>query len=155
TAQRDLVKLFDFWGLERELVAGAAQGFFGPLPAWAIHGLALVIFASYAMAMFLAIFGFLLRPLDDRRLHWFFLFVLLFVCGLHTVVFGHSRYPLPLIPIVLVYSTRALLDLRGILRDRRRVGFAVSVLLCLVLVGGWLWGLILGDWERWRGLLGL
>src|SRR5262249_46917441 len=152
---RDVVKFFDFWGLERELVAGAAEGFFGPVSRWGIAGLALVSFGGYAMAMFLAIFGFVLRPLDNRRLHWFFLFVVLFICGAHTVVFGHSRYHLPLMPLVLVYSTRALLDLRGVLRQRRRASFAASAVLCLVLVGGWTWGLLAGDWERWCGMVGL
>jgi hypothetical protein len=120
-----------------------------------VFALALVIFASYAIAMFLAVFGFLLRPLGDRRLHWFFLFVVLFVCGVHVVVFGHSRYHLPLVPLVLLYATRALLDLRGVLDERRKVGFAVSVLLCLLLLSGWLWGLVAGDWQRWRTMIGL
>ena len=32
TLKRDVIKFFDFWGLERELVAGAARGYFGRLP---------------------------------------------------------------------------------------------------------------------------
>ena len=31
TARRSAVKFCDFWGLERELVAGADRGWFGPL----------------------------------------------------------------------------------------------------------------------------
>jgi len=31
TVQRDLIKFFDFWGLERELVAGAKREYFGPI----------------------------------------------------------------------------------------------------------------------------
>ena len=55
TLERDVIKFFDFWGLERELVSGAGSGFFGELPQPAILLLALAIFANFVGAMFLGI----------------------------------------------------------------------------------------------------
>jgi 4-amino-4-deoxy-L-arabinose transferase-like glycosyltransferase len=155
TAQRDLVKFFDFWGLERELVAGAAAGYFGDVPRWVTPVLAVVIFGSYAAAMFLAVFGAILAPLRDRRLHWFFLLVIVFICGAHVVVFGHSRYHLPLIPLVLLYAAQAVVSRSEIRQRRRSAPFALAACCCLILVVGWGWGLVAGDWERFQNLFGL
>src|SRR5581483_6835830 len=63
TLRRDLIKFFDFWGLERELIAGAGRGYWGHLGTPAIALLAAVVFGSYAAVMFLGIFGALLAPL--------------------------------------------------------------------------------------------
>jgi hypothetical protein len=153
TLQRGLVKFFDFWGLERELVAGAAMGYFGSVPKPAVYALALLVCGSYALVIVLAVFGLLLRPLEDRRVHWFFLLVILFICAVHTLVFGHSRYHLPLIPLLVIFAARALLDLPGIWRERGRPAFALAAVLCLALVGGWTWAAVAGDWERWWSLL--
>ena len=36
------------------------------------------------------------------------LVLVIFVCALHTIVFGHPRYRLPLMPILAVYTGAAL-----------------------------------------------
>jgi hypothetical protein len=55
-------KFFNFWQLERELVAGAARGIFGRASTPALALLALVIFGSYAATLFLALFGMVAAP---------------------------------------------------------------------------------------------
>jgi hypothetical protein len=152
TAQRCLVKFFDFWGLERELVAGASSGYFGERASGLIIPLSGVIFTSYMVLLFLGIFGAIVTPPDDGRFHWLFLTVIVFICALHTIVFGHSRYHLPLMPIVFLYSALALLQLPTLWRQRTwRVRLAA--LACVILVAGWGWNLVAGDWERFQGIL--
>jgi 4-amino-4-deoxy-L-arabinose transferase-like glycosyltransferase len=147
TFQRSIVRFFDFWGLERELVAGAAHGFFGAISKSALALLAVLIFASYAAALLLAIYGVFLAPPRDRRLHVFFLLVILFVCALHTIVFGHSRYHLPLMPLVLLYASAAFVRLRDVWHARQRWSFRLATACCAVFVVAWLWLLVAVDLE--------
>lgn len=154
TLLRDVIKFFDFWGLERELIAGAKQGFFGPIPLGVILLMTVVILASYVPSMFLAIFGALFAPPPDRRVHWFFLLVMAFICGMHTLVFGHSRYHLPLMPLVLLYATTAWLHRKTIWEHRRSGRFMLGVGLCLLLLAGWSWNVVAGDWNLVRRMLG-
>ncbi len=154
TARRDLIKFFDFWGLERELVAGATQGRFGPIPRPMIVVLGIVILASYAGALFLGVFGVLFSPPGDWRAHGFFLLVMAFICALHTVVFGHSRYHLPLVPLILLYAAAAWINRREILERRWSGRFVLGLSICLMFLIGWGWNAIAGDWEFVRGVMG-
>jgi hypothetical protein len=153
TLQRDVIKFFDFWGLERELIAGASQGYFGPLPRPVVLLLAVLIFSSFGAVTMLGIFGMLLVPLADRRIHWLLLLVIAYVCGIHTLVFAHSRYHLPIMPLVLVFSASALVNARHVWQKRRSWSFRLAGALCCVLVVGWLWGLVAGDLERFVSLV--
>jgi 4-amino-4-deoxy-L-arabinose transferase-like glycosyltransferase len=155
TLQRDLVKFFDFWGLERELIAGADTGFFGPISRPALVGLTLLICGSYVLALFAGLFGMVMAPPADRRVHLFLLLLIAFVCGLHTLAFGHSRYHLPLIPLLLVYAASAVIHRRDIWQQRRRWGFWLGCGLCVLFMGAWVWDAIAVDPERILRLLRL
>jgi 4-amino-4-deoxy-L-arabinose transferase-like glycosyltransferase len=153
TALRCVVKFFDFWGLERELVAGAARGYLGPVSKPGLAAAALVIFGSYAVALLLGIFGLVMAPLEDRRAWWFLLLVVAFVCGMHTAVFGHSRYHLPLMPLVLLFTAAALVRWGAIWQQRRSRPFWVACGLCLLFVAGWVWLFIAVDLELYLGAM--
>ena len=112
--QRSVVKFFNFWQLERELVAGMMQGIFGEIPKLTILGLAIVICGSYALTIFLAIYGAWLLPPANRWAHLLLLFAIGFTCLIHTAAFAHSRYHLPLIPILLAYAAGALVNWKAI-----------------------------------------
>ena len=81
TLQRDVVKFFDFWGLERELIAGGERGFFGSVSGPVLMGLALLLCGSYVLALFAGVFGMVLTPPADRRVHLFLLLVIAFICA--------------------------------------------------------------------------
>jgi 4-amino-4-deoxy-L-arabinose transferase-like glycosyltransferase len=153
TLGRDIIKFFDFWGLERELVAGAERGYLGPLPRLGILLLALVIFSSFAAVMVTGIFGAVMVPLAERRVHWLLLLVIAYICGIHTLVFAHSRYHLPVMPLVMVFSAGALVNARSIWSQRRSWHFRLAGALCGVLVAGWLWRLLASDLERFASLI--
>src|SRR5439155_5908805 len=78
TIERDLVRFFNFWQLERTLIAGAVSGFFGDLPKDAVVAAALAICGSYAAAVFLSLFGLLLTPPADWRIQWILLLSFVF-----------------------------------------------------------------------------
>jgi hypothetical protein len=73
---------------------------------------------------------------------------MLLICAVHTVTFGHSRYHLPLIPIVLLYAAAALLRARELWAHRRRRSFLLACLLCAGLSLSWLWEILVlaGDY---------
>jgi len=103
TVRRSLIKFADFWGLEREFVAGVQKGLYAP-PTWfeVVAGAAIV--AAYALIVLAGAAGiWLARPLD-WRIHAVLLVPVVLIMGGHTIVFGHSRYHLPLMPIFALYG---------------------------------------------------
>jgi 4-amino-4-deoxy-L-arabinose transferase-like glycosyltransferase len=155
TAERAVVKFFDFWGLERELIAGAREGYFGPIPPGAMIPLAVLIIGGYVLALFLGLFGLVLAPPEDRRLHAFMLLAMALICGLHTLTFGHSRYHLPLVPLLLVYAAAAWVHWPQLWARRQQPGFWLAAGLCAIFVAGWTVTFLGSDAQRLRSVLGL
>jgi hypothetical protein len=55
TAQRDLVKFLNFWQLDRAIVAGFAQGFWGRPPRSIVLGFGGLMAGAYVAVMLLAV----------------------------------------------------------------------------------------------------
>lgn len=153
TIQRSVVRFFDFWGLERELSAGAGRGYYGQMSKIAFVGLTMLTAGTYAAVILLALFGLFFASPADRRGHWLLVCVIAYVCVLHTIVFGHSRYHLPLVPLVLLYTAGALTQVRAIWAQRRSLRFSLAVVLCLGLMAGWTWNFVAVDWQRFADAL--
>jgi 4-amino-4-deoxy-L-arabinose transferase-like glycosyltransferase len=151
TVHRDAVKFFDFWGLERELVAGADAGYFGPIPAVGVAGLCAFICGGYALVLFAGVFGAAIRP-PDHRVHALFLLLIAFTCAVHTVVFAHSRYHLPIMPLVMVYASAAVTA--PTTRPTRRAAFWLAAGFCALVIVGWVWNAWAGDLEKLSVALG-
>jgi len=62
----------------------------------------------YVLVMGLACLGVFFASPADQRIHWLILLIIFFVSGLHALVFGHSRYHLPLMPFIILYAASAL-----------------------------------------------
>lgn len=148
TLRRDLRKFVDFWGLERELIAGAAAGHFGSISWAGLAVLAVVICSAYAVCLASALFGGVVHPPSELAPHLFLILVVALICGAHTVTFGHSRYHLPLIPLLAVYAATALVDFPTVLAQRRRPSFTIALMLCLLVVAGWIWNIVGPDSQR-------
>ena len=71
--------------------------------------------------------------------------------SLHALAFGHSRYHLPLMPLLLVYTAAALTNLGAIWRQRRSLRFVAVSAVCAALVAGWAWTFIAVDLARLTG----
>jgi 4-amino-4-deoxy-L-arabinose transferase-like glycosyltransferase len=103
TLRRSLIKFADFWGLEREFVAGVQQGIYTP-PLWFTVLGTLAILAGYVFVVTAAAAGIWLAAPRDGRSHVVMLLPVLVIVAGHTLAFGHSRYHLPLVPILAIYG---------------------------------------------------
>lgn len=153
TVQRDALKFFDFWQLERELPAQASKGFFGPIPGWCVKLLSVVVVVGYVVCFLAAIFGILVAPPRERCYHWSMLSVILFVTAMHTLAFGHSRYHLPLMPILFLYAASALITARSVRSWISRPGSLLAVGIALLFIASWAWTLFNTDMDFIRRML--
>lgn len=103
TLRRSMIKFADFWGLEREFVAGVAQGLYTP-PLWFQIVASLAIVCANVLVVTTGVAGMWLAAPEDRRMQMLLLLPIVVIVGAHTIVFGHSRYHLPLIPILAIYG---------------------------------------------------
>jgi 4-amino-4-deoxy-L-arabinose transferase-like glycosyltransferase len=152
TLERDVFKFFHFWQLERELPAGAAAGLFGPIPSWVIVLLSAIINIAYIAALLTSIFGILLSPPQQRPYGWILLSMIVFIMGMHTLSFGHSRYHLPLMPVVLLYSAAGLVNVRQVWSSRNRPIFFLAAGVCGLFMLSWVCEFAVSDRARWLQL---
>jgi 4-amino-4-deoxy-L-arabinose transferase-like glycosyltransferase len=154
TLRRAVLKFADFWGLEREYVAALREGKYSP-PLWFAVASTAAMLLTYVSAMVLACIG-LSGGLGPRwRLHVVPLLMLVSICGIHTIVFGHSRYHLPVMPVVLIYAAAAATGRtwRQWHSESWRAVPAVAAVLVLVVI--WSHELFFRDPARIRQLLAL
>jgi 4-amino-4-deoxy-L-arabinose transferase-like glycosyltransferase len=147
TAQRSLVKSLNFWQLEREIVAGARRGIFGVFPSWAVLALAVVVCGYYAACLFGAIFGMLLVPIGSRPLQALFLLTILVPWAAHSLIFAHSRYHLPLVPLLCIFAAAAFIQFREVAQRRSSVQGIAAFSFCLLFVAAWLREFVMVDWR--------
>jgi hypothetical protein len=72
----------------------------------------------------------------------FLLLLMAYFTAMHAIVFGHSRYHLPLIPIVSIFAGWSLTHIRYILEKRHAPGFWVASGIAVFLIGVWLWEIV-------------
>jgi 4-amino-4-deoxy-L-arabinose transferase-like glycosyltransferase len=148
TLRRAAIKFADFWGLEREFVAGVQSGFYAP-PAWFQVIATAAIMLSYVALVTTAAAGIWIAAPRDWRAHAIVLLPVLLIVAGHTIVFGHSRYHLPLMPLLALYASAAVVAVRA--RVRRIVwspavaGAAVTV---AVLMAIWIRQIVYSDFGR-------
>ena len=152
TLRRSAIKFADFWGLEREYAAGLEHAIFRPPQVIAVLAVA-AIAVVYPLMMIAAVFGLSLARPADVRIHRLLLLIVIFICAIHTLTFGHSRYHLPLVPVLLLYAASAWLN-----RSWRRLGgdvrtIPVPVAGVLVLAAIWIRQLAFKDFSRAAALL--
>lgn len=151
TLRRAVIKIEDFWGLEREYAAGIQQGLFSP-PWWFAVGAPVVILLAYAAVATAGAAGVWLAPAAWRA-HVVLLLPLLGVLAGHAIAFGHSRYHLPLMPILGIYAAALALQAGTGARTTapwQRVGAALSICALLAI---WAHQIFVVDAARIRGLL--
>jgi 4-amino-4-deoxy-L-arabinose transferase-like glycosyltransferase len=149
--RRAFIKFADFWGLEREYIAGVQFGLFAP-PRWFAIVAAVGIVAAYAVIVSVGAAGVWLAPPADWRVHAALLFPVVLTMGAHTVVFGHSRYHLPLMPILGLYAARLFVVRRPVLREYGRPALAGAALSVAVLAAIWVRQVVIVDAARLEAL---
>lgn len=152
TAQRTIVRFFNFWQLDRSLIAGLSRGWWYPLSGRMLALVALVIFTSYASSLVCSVFGFLTLPPSDRRLHWFLLLLVAFVCAVHTAIFAHSRYHKSLMPFLFIYTGHFACNWRLALTRFRTRSFRLAAVVALILIASWLFEIIVVELPRHKNV---
>jgi 4-amino-4-deoxy-L-arabinose transferase-like glycosyltransferase len=123
-----------FWRIDRELAGAAARGWLGPLPRPVVIALAAVIAGYYVALMLAGTLGVVLRPPPDRLQLALVLSVVAVLAGVHALSVGHSRYHIPLMPLVALFAARLWTARSEPVAPRR---LAAAVALALLLIGGW------------------
>ncbi len=152
TLHRSLIKFASFWGLERTVPAGFQAGLYHP-PAWFAMAVTFLVPIVYAWVMILACFGLFWGLPEERRAHWLMILLIAVVSGLHSLVFGHSRYHLPLMPLLILYAASALVQHPWHRFREGLVKAAGPVFACLVLFVAWGREVFVVEADRIRGLL--
>jgi hypothetical protein len=133
--------------LEREYLAGLSAKLYSPPPGVAILATA-AITLSYPLITLAAIAGIYLVPPVDRRAHLLLMLVIGFICGIHMVAFGHSRYHLPLMPILMLYAAEAWAAGKWRFLWNRCAVPAAPLATAAVLVGFWVRQILVVDSSR-------
>jgi 4-amino-4-deoxy-L-arabinose transferase-like glycosyltransferase len=130
TLRRAVIKFGDFWGLEREFAAGIQKGLYRPPFVLGLLASGLIVLAYIGVAT-MGVSG-IWTAAPDTRFHLILLLPVLFIMGIHTIVFGHSRYHLPLIPILALYAA-AFATRTGSFNRRHLAGAAGAVLILVTI----------------------
>jgi 4-amino-4-deoxy-L-arabinose transferase-like glycosyltransferase len=152
TFRRAVIKFADFWGLEREYIAALRVGAYQP-PLWFKALSSMLVLFGYVLIALLACFGIFEWRSGNWRAHVVPVLFVVWICALHSIVFGHSRYHLPLMPVLTIYAAAALASgswhrLTAAVWQRRAAFAVAGVFACI-----WLRELLLRDFDRIRGLL--
>lgn len=152
TVWRAAIKFGDFWGLDRDFIAGVEHGLYSP-PVWftIVAGGAMLV--AYPLVLLLALAGIFLTPPSGGRAHLLLPILVLFVCALHVVVFGHPRYRLPVMPLLMVYAAAALVHGGVATLKQRQAWPAVVVTAAFTVL--WVVQFALRDWPAVSRLLGV
>jgi 4-amino-4-deoxy-L-arabinose transferase-like glycosyltransferase len=151
TLRRSFIKFADFWGLEREFMAGVQKGLYGP-PVWFAVLASAMILVVYAIVAIAGAAGIWMAAPPDKRMHAILLLPVLVLIGAHTIVFGHSRYHLPLIPIFGLYAAALAVEWPSFAVSRRAALVAAAASIA-VLVTVWMRQIVLTDADRIMSLL--
>jgi hypothetical protein len=151
TVRRDLIKFSDFWGLEREFIAYVQYGAISP-PRWFALIAGASIVAGYAGLVIIGVAGMWLAA-PGRREHVMLLLPIVFITAIHTIVYGHSRYHIPLMPIFGIYAVGLWFERRR-LWPPRGIAWYGAAFCVLLLIAIWLRQFVFADAGRIRALFG-
>jgi 4-amino-4-deoxy-L-arabinose transferase-like glycosyltransferase len=154
TIKRDAIKFLNFWQLDRLLVAAAADGYFGDISLPLQLLLSMAVCGAYALILLACILGVCCWPPDARRYHWFLVISILFPCAIHTLIFAHSRYRLPILPLLAMYAAAAIVHRKELGAVCGTFGFRVAMVLSIIAVMGWVRELVFIDYQFVNALFG-
>jgi hypothetical protein len=148
TMRRSLTKFADFWGLEREFMAAVSEGLFHP-PTWFMWIATFAILLGYAFVATAGAAGIWLAPPSQLKFHFILLLPVLAIMGLHTIAFGHSRYHLPLVPILCIYGAALVFERLDLKRRRFMIPSVLAAAASVVvLLGIWIQQAAFADLTR-------
>ncbi|OGL38623.1 MAG: hypothetical protein A2042_03375 [Candidatus Schekmanbacteria bacterium GWA2_38_11] len=131
-----VTKLCDFWNPTSFLIRHMRAGYYGVKPGLALaRVITLVTVGSYIGVIIFGIFGFFYSKNDLIKV--LFLFLIFYYILIHMVMFGMSRYRLPIEPFIMVYASYAILNfkviMKNIFKDKKWLSVTAAVLLFAVM----------------------
>lgn len=151
TFRRSLIKIADFFGLEREYAAGIQQGLFSP-PTWFGLPASVIIVLAYVAVILTGTAGIWIAPAQWRS-HVILLLPLLGILAGHTLAFGHSRYHIPLMPVLGIYAAAVVVRGRALIRTASRPQIAGAAACIVALLAIWIHQILIVDAARIGALL--
>ena len=150
TLLRSVIKAANFWQLERTIIAGMSKGHFpglkGPIKEALI---ATSILAAYVFVAILGFSGVFLKLWHDPKwTDFLILVILLYFTGIHALVFGHSRYHLPLIPFLCGYAAWFVINLKALYAASKVVTAKVTATVTMVFFAIWAYDAFIGSKEK-------
>jgi len=145
TLLRMLVRFVDFWGQERLVVNQVLAKFYGDLPMSGAAMIVAAVFGFYSLIIFSTCFGYFFT-----KLRAFDVFGLLFIgyyTAMHLLVFAHSRYHMPLLPIIVILAARGFAARSEILANRKTWRFKAALGAMAAFIIIWMVGLFVFDKE--------
>lgn len=144
TVLRTIIKVANFWQLERTIIAGIKKNYFPVIKTKFLKYLLIIgIIVCYMVVSVCGFIGIFARYFNKRNyMDSIILFIILYFMGIHSIIFGHSRYHLPLMPILCIYMSYLLFNIKKIYKDFIFKKIAVAVLVFFSIV--WSYDLFYG-----------
>ena len=154
---RSVIKTANFWGIERTIIAGMEMDYFGFFSGkWYRYIAYLMILLAYAGVVLAGSTGFFMKlAIVPSRFDIIFGFMLVSFTGLHAIVFGHSRYHLPLIPFLCGYAGWLIIHFDRLKQTHSRllfgIGGGVLCFFCCI----WGYEVLVGSFDKISKVMGL
>ena len=123
-----------FWRIDREIAGAAARGWMGPIPKPVVLALTVAIAGYYVVLALAGVVGIFLRPPPERFPFALVLSVVVVLFAVHTFSVGHSRYHVPVMPLLAIFAARLWVARGQPLAKRRLVAALVAASL---LIASW------------------
>jgi 4-amino-4-deoxy-L-arabinose transferase-like glycosyltransferase len=129
TLKRDMIKAANFWGLEREIIGAVTNNHYPLLN----RTLTLLIIAPLILFSCMTVIvggmvGLIYNFSSGKLIYGFLILLLVYFTGMHGLVFGHSRYHLPLIPLLAVMAAWTVKNVRIIFADKKNIRYTLSII---------------------------
>jgi len=138
TLKRSFVKFCNFWELERGPSSMAVKGFLGNANIAILEIFAALGCIFQSLILLGTIFFFVYFFKDNIVTNVLFSLIVVYFTLMHSMIYGHPRYQLPLTPILFVCCANTFLRIREIGRQKRWIQFLVAASVCAFFTFVWI-----------------
>jgi 4-amino-4-deoxy-L-arabinose transferase-like glycosyltransferase len=139
-------RFVDFWGQERMIINQILNKYYGKMPVIVSLVFILFIFGGYSSVIISSIYGYFLTRLRD------FDIVGLMFMGCYTIthvlVGAHPRYHMPLLPFLVIMSSRAIIARKDIWKRKKSRHFIYATTLSILFIMMWIVSIVLFDSDK-------
>jgi 4-amino-4-deoxy-L-arabinose transferase-like glycosyltransferase len=156
TVKRAIIKAANFWGLERAVIGPIINDHWPSLKKTPyLIVITLSIFSAFAVVTIGSFFGIMFNLMSKKYDIFLTILLLGYFTGMHAIVFGHSRYHLPLIPMMSLFAAWSLRNVTEIFARRNEWRQRVSIFVSIILIAIWIREIIFVEGARYIGNLRL